>query len=291
MRVSAACLRCMADKQADIIDWMQDEEKKASYMKEVLQILGNSRDEDTAPELTAEIEKAYERHFGERLDYSVIKHEFNQKMMQAEDVVRQEIKKSEDPIAAAISFARIGNYIDLGAMREIETEVLDALIREAGKQVVDPVMLARFCGELREAQNLVYLLDNCGEIVMDKLLIEVLKEVYPNLRITAVVRGMPALNDVTMEDAVEVGLTEVVSVIGNGTDIAGTSLEKVNAETVELLEQADIILSKGQGNFETLHGCGKNIYYLFLCKCDWFVRRFQLTKNEGVFLHEKRCMK
>lgn len=289
MRVSAACLRCMMDKQADMIDWMQDEEKKASYMKEVMRILGNSRDEETAPELTAEIEKAYGRYFGERPDYSNIKHDFNRKMMQAEDMVRLEIQKSEDPIAAAISFARTGNYIDLGAMREIKEEVLDALIQEAGKQTVDPVMLKRFCRELNEAQNLVYLLDNCGEIVMDKLLMEVLKESYPNLHITAVVRGMPVLNDVTMEDAAEVGLTEVVSVIGNGTDIAGTSLERVNKETTELLEKADVILAKGQGNFETLHGCGKNIFYLFLCKCDWFVRRFRLTKNEGVFLHESQC--
>lgn len=286
MRISAACIRCLVDKQEYTISNMPDEEKKSAYMKEVLRIIGNSPEEDTAPSLLSSIQKAYKAYFGEAPDYSDTKHIFNQKMLQIEDDVRQTIRHSEDKLAAAISFARTGNYIDLGAMQEIQADVLNALLSEAEKQTVDPQTLKSFRKELATAKNLVYLLDNCGEIVMDKLLMEELMTEYPNLLIDAVVRGMPVLNDVTMEDALEVGLTDFISVTGNGTDIAGTSLEHINAETTELLENADIILSKGQGNFETLHGCGKNIYYLFLCKCDWFVKRFQLTKNEGVFLHE-----
>lgn len=112
---------------------------------------------------------------------------------------------------------------------------------------------------------------------------------YPQIDITVIVRGKPALNDATIEDAEEAGLSEVVTVIGNGNGITGTWLPEISAEAREKIEEADLILSKGQGNFETLQGCGKNIYYMFLCKCKLFVERFQMEQFEGVLANELRC--
>ena len=85
-----------------------------------------------------------------------------------------------------------------------------------------------------------------------------------------------------------VGMTEVVQVLDNGNEIAGTWIPKMSAESREKLEKADLIISKGQANFESLHGCGLNIYYLFLCKCEWFVRRFGMEKYKGVLANEGR---
>ena len=96
---------------------------------------------------------------------------------------------------------------------------------------------------------------------MDKILIEEIQKKYPNLELTVMVRGAEVINDATMEDAVQVGLTERVKVISNGTDIAGTWLEEISPEAKVVWETADVVISKGQGNFETLHQCGKNIYY------------------------------
>ena len=137
-------------------------------------------------------------------------------------------------------------------------------------------------------KKMVYLTDNCGEIVFDKLLIRKIKEMNPELDITVIVRGGKVLNDATMEDAQMTGLSEIVEVIGNGDDVAGTILSRVSPECLEIMEQADVILAKGQGNFESLHGCGKNIYYLFLCKCDWFMRKFHAKRFQGMFVNEKR---
>ena len=117
---------------------------------------------------------------------------------------------------------------------------------------------------------MVYLTDNCGEVVLDKMLVKLLKEMYPNLDITVIVRGEQILNDATMEDAVQIGMTDMVNVIGNGNNIAGTWLDAVSEQALKLIDQADVIIAKGQGNFETLYGCGKNIYYMFLCKCQLF---------------------
>ena len=103
-------------------------------------------------------------------------------------------------------------------------------------------------------------MDNCGEIVADKLLIKVIQEQYPEIHITVVARGMEVLNDAVIEDANDVGLTKIVEVIGNGNGIAGTQINKLSKEARTVLDKADIIISKGQGNFETIHGCGRNIY-------------------------------
>lgn len=148
-----------------------------------------------------------------------------------------------------------------------------------------------FIRDLDNARHLVYLTDNCGEIVADKLLIKVLKERNPNLGITVVVRGMPVLNDATLEDAEAVGLTRLVKVIHNGNGVAGTQITLLSDEARHALGDADLIISKGQGNFETIHGCGLNIYYLFLCKCEWFVKRFGLERLKGVFINEIRVSK
>ena len=94
------------------------------------------------------------------------------------------------------------------------------------------------------------------------------------------------LNDCTIEDAKQIGLDKLVNVYGNGTAVAGTVLEKISPDTKAIIDNADLVISKGQGNFETLHHCGKNIYYLFLCKCEMFAKRFNVQKFTGIFIND-----
>lgn len=287
MRISAPCIRCLVERQEERIRKFEDMDAKAGYLKEVLRIIGGSREQDSAPVLVAEIQKKYEEYFGRDERYKQLKRLFNHRMLLLEKDIRSEIEKSREPLRYALTFARIGNYIDFGAMKEVDTEVLKELIGSAEADMVEEKVFAQLTQELKQAKRLVYLLDNCGEIVLDKLVMEQLHREYPRLRITAVVRGSEVLNDVTMADAVETGLAGAADILENGTDIAGTELSRINQKTRQALETADLIISKGQGNFETLNGCGLNIYYLFLCKCDWFVSRFGLARNAGVFLRER----
>ncbi len=94
-------------------------------------------------------------------------------------------------------------------------------------------------------------------------------------------------NIISMEDAVQVGLTSIVEVIGNGSGVAGTDLTLISEEAKSKIEEADVIIAKGQGNFETLQMCGKNVYYIFMCKCDMFANRFQVPKYYGMFINDK----
>lgn len=287
MKLSAYCMFCLVQRQEENIRHIKDENKKSEYMREVLKIIASSPDHVTAPVVVADINRLHQDYFGTAYSFDQLKEEYNALMLKEEPRIHKEIMESEDPLLTAIKFARVGNYIDFGAMGSIQGDKLYSLLATAREEELPLIEYLNFKKELTEAKRLVYLTDNCGEIVLDKLLITTLKENYPSLDITVIVRGKPVLNDATLEDARRTGLTSVVKVIGNGTEIAGTQLNEVSEEARLTIASADIIISKGQGNFETLHGCGKNIYYMFLCKCDWFVHRFGLERYKGVFINEK----
>ena len=146
----------------------------------------------------------------ERVDYE-------QLMLDLEEELRSTIRYSADPLKTALIYARTGNYIDFAALPEVSQETALALIKSENKDTLDEQEYKNFCQDMKKAANVVYITDNCGEIVLDKLAISVLKKTFPNVRITALVRGLPAGNDATMEDAEFCGLTDLVPVLGNGS--------------------------------------------------------------------------
>lgn len=258
-------------------------------MQNVLTRLTNLQEDDNSPSLYTEFQKHFTKIWGiAPKDYTELKKEFNQLMMDLEEELMLSIRESADPLERALIYSRIGNYIDFAALSHVKKEELLSLIEKGKQESLDKEEYRHFCEELSSASSLVYLTDNCGEIVLDKLVIRILKERFPKLDIQVIVRGFPAANDATIEDAKMCGLTEFVPVIGNGNDVGGTWLPHISKESLSLIKNADVIISKGQGNFETLHGCALNIYYLFLCKCEWFMRMFQAEKFQGMFVNEKR---
>lgn len=289
MRLNTFCLCCQINKQASMIDSFPDEKKKLAYMQNVLTRLTNLQEDDNSPSLYTEFQKHFTKIWGiAPKDYTELKKEFNQLMMDLEEELMLSIRESADPLERALIYSRIGNYIDFAALSHVKKEELLSLIEKGKQESLDKEEYRHFCEELSSASSLVYLTDNCGEIVLDKLVIRILKERFPKLDIQVIVRGFPAANDATIEDAKMCGLTEFVPVIGNGNDVGGTWLPHISKESLSLIKNADVIISKGQGNFETLHGCALNIYYLFLCKCEWFMRMFQAEKFQGMFVNENR---
>ena len=289
MKISAMCIRCIMDRQEEKIRDMENEDIKSSYLKEVAGIIAAAEEDATAPYLVYEINMVYKRYFGELPDYEREKREFNRLMLKLEPELEKDIRSGsneEDVLRNAVNYARTGNYIDYGAMNRVEEGTLLELLRDAKGEVLEEDTFRRLRRDLREATEVVYLADNCGEIVADKLLIKILGEQYPKIHITVIVGEIPVLNDAVRKDAEDVGLTDMVKVIGNGNGVAGTQLRLLGREALDAVNAADVIISKGQGNFETIHGCGLNIYYLFLCKCEWFTKRFGMERLKGVFVNE-----
>lgn len=288
-RLHPECISCMTKVHLDKCPETAAEEQKVEYMQRVLKVLAEAPARFGAPVIVRSIQKIQEEMFGIKQDYAKIKRHYNEVMMLHEMQVKDKLEKAEDPIKTGIQYAMIGNYIDFGARINVKEEQLTELLNDADRFVIDEKQYGELTDELKKAKKLVYLTDNCGEIVMDKLLIGEIQKKYPELKVTVVVRGAEVINDATMEDAIQVGLTEAAEVIPNGSDIAGTWLEEISEEAKYALEEADVILSKGQGNFETLRKCGLNIYYIFLCKCDLFANTFQVPKLTGMLINEKYC--
>lgn len=287
MRLNSMCISCLVDKQQRRLLQFSDEEKNTAYMKEITKIIGESGDDASSPYLVYLFNQVYRRYFGEVRDYTEIKKEYNAYVLAMEDALYEDILNAEDPLAQALIYARIGNYIDFGAMHNVEKKVFMELFQDKEKNELDKAVYHSLLQDCENGKRFLLLADNCGEIVLDKLFLKELKKRFPHLDVYVMVRGEEVLNDVTMEDAEAVGLCSVAKVIPNGSGIGGTVEKMLSDEAKAVLEQADIILSKGQANFETLNGCGRNIYYSFLCKCDWFSGRFQVEKNTGMFVREK----
>ena len=290
MKLNPFCLCCILNKQEKLIRSYPDMEKKTEYMKKLMALIANTKETDCAPSLSVDIQKLYSSFWNcPAEDYTEVKKDFNRFMLDIEHTLEEKIRSSADPLEKALLYARIGNYIDFAALSNVNQETALTLL-ENNSDSLDQEEYSIFLKELNSAKRLVYITDNCGEIVLDKLAIKILKETYPDLDITVLVRGYPVINDATMEDAEEIGLTDLVKVIDNGSNVAGTWIPRINQTARELLENADMIIAKGQGNFETMNDCGLNVYYLFLCKCDLFQRRFHAQNLQGMFLNERRLV-
>ena len=290
MRLNSMCIRCLVDKQEAGIAKFKDEEKNTAYMKEIAKIIGESDDEASSAYLVYLFNQVYRRYFGEGKDYSEIKKEYNSYVLAMEDELYQEIGEAKDPLAQSIVYARIGNYIDFGAMQHVERAEFLELFQEKEKNLLDQSVYEDFLKDCQKGKNFLLLADNCGEIVLDKLFLRELKKRFPHLILSVMVRGEEVLNDVTIKDAEETGICTVAKVVSNGNGVGGTVVDMLSEEARQVLDQADVMLAKGQANFETLHGCGRNIYYSFLCKCDWFSGRFGVEKYTGMFLRERDCV-
>ena len=292
MKLNSKCMACQLRKQEAKIRHFDDEDRKKQYMEEIHRRFDQPREEDCVPSISTELKKFYCSFWGVPMeDFRQINQEYDQLMLDLEDDLLSTIRYSADPLKAALIYARTGNYIDFAALPEVSKETALSLIKSENKDELDEQEYRNFCQDMKKASNVVYITDNCGEIVLDKIAIQILKKTFPNIRITALVRGLPAGNDATMEDAEFCGLTDIVPVLGNGSDVGGTWFHGISTHARELLQSADVILAKGQGNYETMHGCGLNIYYLFLCKCDWFQQLFQAKSLQGMFINEKRAPK
>lgn len=219
--------------------------------------------------------------------YLPIKKAFNDALLAMEDELQARLDSSDSRLELALKLARSGNYLDTSCVKDINYDKLRELIDRTSEEVLDSHALACFRADLEAASSLVYFTDNAGEAVLDKLLIRTLRHLYPALDITVIVRGGLAQSDITLEDAESIGLTKEAHVIGSGVPMPGVQLSYVPDDVLSVIENADVLLAKEQGNLESLGGCGLNIYYLFLCKCHMFTERFRLPQFTGCFLREQ----
>ena len=216
--------------------------------------------------------------------YIDLKHHTNELALQHYDEVKEIVLKSEDPLFHSIIVSALANTIDFASQHEIE--LISDLIRFDPKRLVINDYV-KFKNSIKNADYLLIIGDNSGEIVFDKLLIEIIKKSFLKLEIIYAVRSVAVINDATMEDAELIGLDKLVKVIKSGPT-PGVNLDTATEEFKKYFFMKNtIILSKGQGNFESLFGLDlpdQNLYYLFMAKCNLLERILKVKIGDLILM-------
>lgn len=271
MRICADCIPCLLKMSLDVARLsIKDEGGLQAFIADILAMppLKGEEWDITSPEIVFSIWEKMVQITGDPDPLREIKAEQNRKALALYERARDHVRRSPDPFLTALKFATAGNAMDamVGLERDgspggLDTESL-VITSEGAEQLRT---------KLAKAKRIAYLVDNCGEVVFDRLFLEVLQEVR-KLNATVVVRRLPVLNDVTLLEAHSVGLDTVAPVVDNGITIPypGTRLDLVSREVRDLLLHAELIISKGVGNLdsltEELELKGK-IAFLFHGKC------------------------
>ena len=241
-----------------------DEEIQRDVLNSVMAKLLEISREETPPQIGSMIHSTIRKATGNSDPYKDIKRLHNEQVLGMEEYLAALIDGSSSPLSDALKLAAVGNLIDMGPERKWDS--MQDIFRDFTEKDPTHFDSASFEASLRKAGTLLYLGDNAGEIVLDKILIGILLQ-KTKLDITYVVRGGPVINDATMEDAEFVGMTDIVKVIDTGIDFPGVVPEACSGEFLDHYNGADMILSKGQGNYESLSEEDKNIFFLLQTKC------------------------
>jgi len=288
MKLNERCVGCLLEKKLSAFPPAAAPERVGEYRRRVREAIEGGR-ERSSPEVNAEVSAIYRDLFGPERDYTEIKRRVNALMLALEPAMQADVDRAEDPLERAAQYAMVGNFIDFAALGDVDEGELRRRLAAARDMAVDPAALAALRREAASAGKLVLFTDNCGEIVTDKVLLRALRRLNPALEVTVIVRGEPVVNDATLEDAAQVGMDRVADrVIGNGCDLPGNVLSRISPEALAAVDAADVLISKGQANYEGLSGCGRNIYYIFMCKCELFTSRFGVSRFSGVLARENR---
>ncbi len=278
------CIPCIINSYlrlvaSDIIP----EANQEVVLRQLLEFLSRADYNQSPPVTGGMIHRLIRESLKDPDPYLHIKHDYNNRMMELYPSLKEMVKSSMDPFDTALRLAVAGNVIDFGAKYQFDVMTAINRIQELELAVDDSRKLLR---DLEQAETLLYIGDNCGEIVLDRLFIETidLKKKY------FVVRERPVINDITLDDAKMTGMDKVATVISTGDDSPGAVWESASKDFKEHFINADVVISKGQGNLEGLIDIPHDhIYYILAVKCDLIAEK--TGTNRGDYIVKKRIVK
>ena len=265
---------CHLRRNLEVVKPLGTEAQTMDFARDMMRMYLSAPEGVSSPWFNPQVADLLEQHYGLPQDrYRQEKELSNRFVMERMDTIREKVRSASDPVYAGLQFAILGNYLDFSALQgQVSFEKLDRMLDKAFDLEVDKAVYETFCAQLEQGKKLLYLTDNAGEIGFDRIFAEEIAARYPHIAITFCVRGGITINDATRADAAAVGIP--FPVIDNGNRIPGTQLDQLSPEAKQAMDTADLILAKGMANCETLFGCGYNVYYAFLVKCQRFVSLF-----------------
>lgn len=270
MNLNLNCILCNLKQVLTVTDLVKlDCVSREIIMRDVLGYLHETNYRRSNPEVIKGTWDIITKHIKNTNPYREIKNYYNRETINIADKIRNIINDSDDKFMVALKIAITANLIDFAASHTFDEKILFEKINSINEQIMPIDDSKNLFESLKTAKTLLYLGDNCGEIVLDKIFIEYIHKVFPNIKVYFGVRGEPIVNDVTIEDADMVKMEEVAEVITNGDGSLGTVIEKTSLAFKDVFYKADVIIAKGQGNYESLSEINRShIFFLFMAKCN-----------------------
>ena len=288
MKASLDCIPCIQRQTIESLRMnIKDKKTREKILRKVLGFLKKIDWSKTPIELSNKVQLLVSKETGIKDPYKKVKKLSNDLALKLYPRLKRIINSSSDPINTAVRISIAGNIIDFGPQLKDRLDIKRA-IQKVLKEKFDINDYNELRRKLEKAKNLLFFADNSGEIVLDKLLIETILKFKKNLKITLVVRGGPSLNDVTIKDIKYIGLNKIpnikIKAVSNGDPKTGP---KLNSKEVESwIKNHDVVISKGQGNYEGLSQF-KNIFFLLIAKCKIIGKELGV-KEGGIILKYKR---
>ena len=279
MKTFCDCIPCLIRQTLDSVrSTTNDERVHESILRSVLNDLADMDFKQPPASMAQSIHRRIRATTGITDPLLEKKRRLNDMALRLYPTFRDRVERSTEPLDLAVRLAIAGNVMDLGVKSNLDEREMTAAIDECLTARLEGDGVDPFAAAIDRAERILYLADNAGEIVFDRLLIERM----PREKVTVAVRGRPVINDATIEDARYVGLTELATVIGNGSDAPGVIIDDCSDEFIEHFDRADLIIAKGQGNYETLAGSDRPIFFLLRVKCAVIARDLHMPVGSFV---------
>ncbi len=279
MNIKLDCIPCIVNNFLKLLKTgVLPENAREPAMRRLLVFLAEADFQQSPPVLGREIHRMIREELNNPDPYSEIKNEYNRKVLGMYPDLEKMVMAADDSFDTAMRLAIAGNVIDFGSQHQFD--LMDTLNRviSANIAIDDSQKLKE---DLKSAKSLLYIGDNCGEIVFDKLFITHIN--VPDTYFA--VRGGPVINDITMDDALLVGMDKLTKIITTGDNAPGAVWESTSDEFKQVFNEADVIISKGQGNLEGLIDVPGNIYFLFVSKCNLIAIRLGAKNGDFIVKH------
>ncbi|MCK5783565.1 MAG: DUF89 family protein [Desulfobacterales bacterium] len=280
METNFDCIPCFIRQTIEAVRFATtDENIHELVLREVLYAASKMDMKKSPPVMGQYIHRLIRKYSGSPDPYKKVKDRFNQYALELYPALKEIIENSPDKFDTAARMAIAGNIIDFGVNNKIDSTIIKKNIEKSLSEKLFG-SVTHLQKAVNAAETILYIGDNTGEIVFDRLLIGQL----PKGKVIYAVRGSPVINDATIADAVYTAMTDMVRVIDNGSDAPGCILEECSSAFRQYFFDADLIIAKGQGNFETLSDVNKNIFFLLKAKCPVIARHIGCELGNAVIM-------
>jgi len=284
MRLHLECIPCYLRQALEAVQMASDDKKLQEKILRKCVIAASKFDTgDSGFVLNSKIQRIIRKILPDGDPYREVKEEYNRMALSLVNKLEEIIRNSKNPFEVSLRISLAGNIIDFGPKVDLNKNILQEAIKKSLSQDMDMDKIKLLKEEIDKAKRILFIGDNAGEIVFDKIFIENL----PGEKITYAVRGGPTLNDATMEDAKMIGMMDSVKVITTGLDMPAAVLSFCSGEFLKEYRISDLVIAKGQGNYEALCDEKKKIFFLLKIKCPVVAENFNGLYKLGDIIVDK----